>query len=307
MKINELKVPFAISPEPVVSEINKCYPDYFKTTNFSDELAIICDFREPVKPHNLLGLSFIITDLQSLEPFRQLRLQVKEKYGLGNQEIKYSKFRSKKKRPAYVNSFINIADEIEGLMCNFIIAPTLDELIPHFYSKFIDKYPAYEVFNNKVFRKLNFVAHLISVLLLPILTNNTKLYFISDQDDMFVNSKIRDLSLAYIIQTIEAYSLKESFQLAFLDPKQDSDDRYLRDLSSIPDLAVGSLTDLFNSFDGNYENLRKGRQLFPKNVKNKAHSYSEWLFSKNKPLKRESFFMELHEENEIRYYPLTPI
>lgn len=307
MKMNKIKIPVALSTEPILSEIKNSYPDYFKSDNFSDELAIICDFREPEKPHKLLGLSFIISELQSLESFRQLRLQVKEEYGLGNQEIKYSKFRAKKNRPDYVNTYINQADEIEGLMVNFIIAPTLDELIPNFYSKFIERFPAYEVYNAKVFRKLNFVAHLISVLIQPILTNNRRLYFISDQDNMFANSGIRDLSLAYILQSIEAYSLKEHFQLTFLDPKQDSDDRYLRDLSSIPDLAIGSLTDLFNSFGGNYENLRKGRQLFPGNVKKKAHSYSEWLFVKHKPLKRASFFMELHGENEIRYYPLTSI
>ena len=145
------------------------------------------------------------------------------------------------------------------------------------------------------------------MLILPILTSNKKVHFISDQDDIFINPEIRDLSLSYIFQTIEAYTLKESFQLAFFDPEQDSEDRYLRDLSSIPDLAIGSLTDLFNSFDGDYENLRKGGQLFPNNVKKKAHSYSEGLFVKHKPLKRTSFFIELHEQNEIRYYPLTSL
>lgn len=111
-----MRVPVAISPDPILSEIKKWYPNYFRSDNFSDELVLICDFREPEKPNKLMGLSFIITDLHSLEPFRQLRVQVKEEYGLGNQEIKYSKFRAKKNRPDYVNSFINGADEIKGLM-----------------------------------------------------------------------------------------------------------------------------------------------------------------------------------------------
>ncbi len=304
--MDKIDVPIAIRPEYLLNEVKEVYPDYFKPNNFSNELAIICDFREPEKPINLFGLSFIITDLESLEPFRQLRLQVKEKYNLGNQEIKYSKFRASKRRPDYINSFLNVADEIKGLMINFIIDPSLDELKPNYNLNFIKEYPSYEAIKPKVFRKLNFVAHFIAVLILPLLNKNSLVHLISDQDDLFISPEIRDLSLAYILNTIEAYSEEREFILGYLDQEQDSEDRYLKDLSSIPDLAIGALTDLFNSFKGNYDDFRKGVQWFPNDVKEKAVSYSEWLFTKDKALRRTSFFVELTLEDEIRFYPLIP-
>lgn len=315
IKQKTIEVPVALSTEPILTELKKCYPQYFQSNNFSKELAIICDFREPQQSSDLMGLSFIITDLESLEPFRQLRLQVKEKYNLGNQEIKYSKFRASKRRPDYINSFLNVADEVEGIMCTFVIAPTLDELIPEYYFKFTERYPLYKEIHPKVFRKLNLLAHLISILLLPQLSKKRVINLISDQDDIFINHDIRDLSLAYITKTIEAYSSKQEFKFVFRDPEHDSKDRYLRDLSSIPDLAVGCLIDLFNSFKGNYDDFRKGGQWFPDDVKEKAVSYSEWLFVKDKALRRTSFFVELKPKENIEgileemilFCPLIPI
>lgn len=306
--MNNTEIPRTVIPELLLEPIEKKFPDFLRTNTFSNDLALICDFREPQKSQNLLGLSFLITDLELLEPFRQLRLQVKEKYGLGTQEIKYTKFRAAKGRPEYVNSFLNVADEIKGLMCNFVIDSSLDEFIPHYYESFIEIYSNYAEYNSKIFQKLDFISQLSSAIISPLITDKTQLHLISDHDDIFINPRIRNLSLLYIRKTIEAYSSNSNFRIAFLDPDQDSKDRYLRDLSSIPDLAIGSLIDLMNSFKGDYENFRKGRQLFPVTVKEKAHSYSEWLFANNKPLKRISFFMELNKENdEIKYYPLIPI
>lgn len=304
MKQKTIEVQVALSPELILTEIEKCYPQYFQSNNFSKELAIICDFREQQKASDLLGLSFIITDLESLEPFRQLRIQVKDKYKLGNREISYKGMRASVKRPSYVNSFINVADDIEGLLCNFVIDPSLDELIPEYYSKFTDIYSKYTNIKPKVFRKLNFMAHFISVLLIPLLSKDSVVHLISDQDNIFINPKIRDLSLEYILNTIDSYCGISYFKLAYIDPNEDTEDRYLKDLSSIPDLAIGALTDLVV---GNIDDLRCRGELVFGNVKEKAASYSEWLFTKNKALRRMSFFIDLTGDNVILFNSLNSL
>lgn len=259
------------------------YPFIMDSLPSKGEVVIISDFREKVRRNDYWGISFIISDLDSIQPFIHYSKQIKEKYNISNQQIKYNKIKAYERRQKYVNEYLNAADEIKGVMFTFIVNPNYKSV---FNKTGKINLQNYSIFRSNQFQKLELFSHLVGLVLSKFEIKPNTIKWITDHDNLINSPERMKRSIEYFIDTLENYIGHDTFKLYFFDPDRDNEDIVLKDLSNIPDLIVGPLTDIFNQYKKSGIEITKNGVAFPEDTKVKAISYSEWFFSNNKTLKK---------------------
>jgi len=280
------------------------YPFIKDSFPSKEEILIISDYREKASRNDYWGVSFIITDIDSIQPFIHYSKQIKDKSNIIGQQIKYNKIKAYKRRPEYVNEFLNAADEINGIMFTYIVHPSYKSFFN--YSGKINQQD-YPIFRPNQFQKLELFTHLVGSILSKFVVNVNAIKWITDHDNLINSSTRMKKTMEYFRSTIENYIGSNKFKLHFFDPDRDNEDILLKDLSNIPDLIVGPLTDIYNQYKKSKIEVTKDGVEFHEGIKFKAVSYSEWFFANHKNLKKKNNTIQFDSEsNQNIFYDLYP-
>jgi hypothetical protein len=229
----------------LIGHIQESYPEIEGKRNLSKDVFIACDFREKKKNNEYWGISFLLSDLDSIEAFSQYRLQIKKEHNIEGQEISYKKLKPSKFHPTVLNKYLSAADTIDGILFNFMIHPSYDTVYNNSKSVWRnDKELSTFKFNQ--FQKLELFSHLSGLVISSINSEIETLKWITDNDNVLNNPSRKGVAIKYYFKTISQYLDQNDFEYNFIDPDRDSDDRILADLANIPDLIVGPMVDIKN-------------------------------------------------------------
>ncbi len=278
------------------------HPEIVDNFSLGNDIVIASDFREKKNQEEFWGICFLLSDLNSIQPFFHYCKELKERFNVIGQEIKYSK----QKAHHILNSFLNAADTIEGILFNFAIDSSFSTVFKdsntiHQKSDNLSKFKFYD------FQKLELFSHLVGLIISEIKSEITSIKWISDNDNLINNPSRRDSTLNFFYETIIHYRKKNDFRKEFIDPNLDNEDRILTDLSNIADLIVSPIVDILNQYKKENIKITSDVVKFPALTKTKAIKNSEWFFSNHKPLKKVNIIISYDKESDmILFDGLTP-
>jgi len=282
------------------------YPELEDYFVLAEDVLIASDFREKKEDDEFWGISFLLSDLDSIQSFDYYRIDIKKRYNYINKEIKYSAFNPDEKRPELLNEFINAADTIRGILFNFVIDSSFVSIFNDSESerkklKGLSRYK----FND--YQKLELFSHLVGIVISSIKSKIVSLKWITDKDNLLNNPKRKKISYEYLFNTIDEYKGANNIMYEFIDPNLDSPDMILADLSNISDLIVGPMVDIYNQYLRDDIEITADGVSFPTATKFKAISYSEWFFSNYKNLKKVNYMTWFDpKSNQINFTEIHP-
>ena len=110
----------------LINHIQRNYSGIEEKLNLSKDVFIASDFREKDRNNEYWGISFLLSDLKSIQPFNQYRLDIKKEHNIEGQEISYKKLNSSQNHPSILDEFLSAIDTIDGILFNFMIDSSFD-------------------------------------------------------------------------------------------------------------------------------------------------------------------------------------
>jgi hypothetical protein len=242
-------------------------------------------------------VSVLFVDLDNSRNWEVQRRQIRQKYLTDGRRLSFKGLNDRLKQNALV-PFLTAADSIRGVSVTLVISKAIDNL----YLLKKDVEVACNSFGLESRWKYNSletairVAHLVSVLTAGLSKENQEVYWISDEDELFANvQKTQDLQK--IIGKLSAISISHKLStLGMGTTVIDEGDRFEEDLTAIPDLIAGAMSEVANKLS-QFTGGRIPSNLavpFSGKFSTKTDIISSWIWSKNEGLPKVIIVIEKH-------------
>ncbi len=206
---------------------------------------IVSDYGGSHEKSKYQTISVLFVDVENSRNWEIQRRQIRQRYLGDGRRLSFKGLNDKKKQKALI-PFLKAADSIRGVSVTLIISKAIDNL----YILKKDVEVACESFGLESKWKFDSletairVAHLISILIAGLSKENQDVYWISDEDELFANTqKAQDLQK--IIGKLSGISVNHKLgDLGMGTTVIDEGDRFEEDLTAIPDLIAGTMSEI---------------------------------------------------------------
>lgn len=210
----------------------------------SPTLLIFSDYGGEHKGARYEVYSYLITTPAALSIFNTLRVQLRNG-ALGTGRRMAYKALNDNIRLRSLANYLRIADHLTGAVISFAI----DKKAVHRLS---DEYQPETAFGalstwaQKSFSKLTRVAHLAAIVIEGLRADGQHLIWITDEDEIVANRIKHGEATRLIGHFLNCYCTADIGHVRFGTTASDTGDLLIEDLTSIPDLAAGSLNDIMS-------------------------------------------------------------
>ncbi|NUO01179.1 MAG: hypothetical protein HUU01_11250, partial [Saprospiraceae bacterium] len=212
-------------------------------------IYIVSDYAGEQKDINYLTYSFLFCDVKSSQTWFKESKQLRLNFNLGKRKMGYKTLNDGIQKNA-LNDFLNKANSIEGILMSFAVNKNITQYIDDFgsmekWKKIIELKANWKA---KEFERMTRIVHFVSVLMAGLLKTGQNVYWISDQDNIFANSKY-DSDVGAIIGKISGMYMKNlPGELGLGTTKIDNGEFIEEELASISDLAAGAVAEIVTNY-----------------------------------------------------------
>lgn len=242
-------------------------------------------------------ISVLFVDLDNSRNWEIQRRQIRQKYLADGRRLSFKGLNDRQKQNALI-PFLSAANLIKGVSVTLVINKAIDNL----YLLKKDVEVASKSFGLESKWKYNSletairIVHLVSILTAGLSKENQNVYWISDEDELFANmQKTQDLQK--IIGKLSAISI--SYKLSNLGMGTtviDEGDRLEEDLTAIPDLIAGAMSEIANKLS-QFTGGRIPSNLavpFSGEFSTKTDIISSWIWNKSQGFPKVVIVIEKH-------------
>ena len=258
---------------------NKIYfPDFSK----SKKLFLFSDYSGDLKESNLISYSILIIDEKSFQSFLSSHKIFWKEKNLENRIIDYKGLNDKIKSNALV-PFLQYCNNLNGLILTIVISKELKSI-------FLTEKP--ENIKQKLVpwgsthtqEKLLRIRDFILLVLNGLGKSGQDILWVTDNDNIVANKRQLETGNEFIKQTLLKHLDYQFGGFSLITLSDDSEERALEKLCSLPDLVAGTLVDFIGDYNLESINLSEGEICAPiEHKKRKVNPITNWL-SKNEEL-----------------------
>lgn len=225
-----------------ISSSRNITSDTIRSLRTSRSLLMFSDYGGTHKGARYEVYSFLITTPAALSSFDTMRIHLRQG-GLGTQRRMAYKALNDNVRLRSLADYLHLADHITGVL----ISIAVDKKSIH---RFSDSYEAETAFgtvgpwSSKSFGRLSRVAHLAAILIEGLRDDGQNLLWITDEDEIVANQIKHGEATRLIGHLLSHYCTANMGHFRFGTTASDVGDLLIEDLTSVPDLAAGSLNDI---------------------------------------------------------------
>ena len=257
----------------------------------------VSDYSGSHKTSRYQTISVLFADLENSRDWEIYRRQIRQKYLADGRRLSFKGLNDKQKQDALI-PFLNAANSIRGVSVTLVISKAIDNL----YLLKNDVEVAHKSFGLESKWKFHSletairVAHFVSILTAGLSKDNQDVYWISDEDELFANvQKTQDLQK--IIGKLSAISIKHKLKnLGMGTTTIDEGDRFEEDLTAIPDLIAGAMSEIATKL-AQFSGGRIPNNLalpFSSEFTTKTDIISSWIWSNSPSLPKVVIIVEKH-------------
>ncbi|HEV8329293.1 MAG TPA: hypothetical protein VGQ08_17595 [Nitrospiraceae bacterium] len=227
--------------DEVVRDVASSMPDL----NGSHSLLCASDYSGQHKQSTFEAYSFVIAGSASWSTWEKSRLAIREQR-LRTRQMSFKKLNDKTRLRA-LPSFLNAADQLDGLIAVILVDKQIGSLFGRSRQFDFTAVPEYAAYGAQTFERLLRAAHLLSFFIAGLSRSGQDVFWFTDADD-FAANEARIRMLTNIFSNVSSHYL--SHQLGHFrcgtSSICDNGTLQIEDLCAIADLAAGATTELLN-------------------------------------------------------------
>ena len=262
-----------------------------------ENICAVSDYSGSHEASKYQTISVLFVDLDNSHNWELQRCQIRKKYLADGRRLSFKGLNDRQKQNALM-PFLSAANLIKGVSVTLVISKAIDNL----YLLKTDVEVTRKSFGLESKWKHNSletairVAHLVSILTAGLSKENQNVYWISDEDELFANAQ-KTQDLQKVIGKLSAISI--SHQLGTLGMGTtiiDEGDRLEEDLTAIPDLIAGAISEIANKLS-QFTGGRIPSNLavpFSGEFSTKTDIISSWIWNKNQGFPKIVIVIEKH-------------
>lgn len=285
----------------LVHSLETQYPNMLTSVRRGPKLFFTSDYSGQHKSSRFETYSFLIADAIFLWLWEEMRIKFREKYLTDGRRISYKSLNDRKRKKVLV-PFLSAANSIPGLCITFCV----DKDIPSLFEKhgILDltqpEYQEYRHWKPIVFEKLLRIAHFSSLILACMSAPNQDILWITDEDEIVPNElRLREVCKIFS-HHMNHYLSHYMGQTRFGTTKSDDGSRSIEDLTAIPDIVAGAISDIAKELPG--ESGKAINQFILSRStaeKDKTRLIFDWYCDPNHTLKRLLVSIKYNENRQV--------
>lgn len=215
----------------------------------SPTLIVTSDYSGHQKGSLYEVYALLITGSQGWDTWESARLELRRTFKIGSRRISFKGLNDVRKR-RMVPCFLNAADQLPGLCVALVVQRSIQILFDEkgsldYSSPELSQYTHYDA---HVFERLLRVVHFVSFFLAGLSRPDQDVLWFTDQDDIAANDQ-RVVELTRIWANVFGHYLQHNLRhIRCCTTQCDNGTLQIEDLASVPDLAAGSLGEMFNRY-----------------------------------------------------------
>lgn len=229
----------------VIDEVVRAAADSMPDLSGSHSLLCASDYSGQHKQSAFEAYSFVIAGSASWNTWEKSRLAIREQR-LRARQMSFKGLNDKTKRRD-LSSFLNAADQLEGLLAVILVDKKIGSLFGWSRQFDFTTLPEYSAYGGQIFERLMRAVHLLSFFVAGLSRSGQDVFWFTDADDFAANEQ-RIRMLTNIFANVSSHYL--SYQLGHFrcgtSSMCDNGTLQIEDLCAIADLAAGAATELFN-------------------------------------------------------------
>lgn len=242
-------------------------------------------------------ISVLFVDLDNSRNWEIQRRQIRQRFLADGRRLSFKGLNDRQKQNA-LTPFLLSANFIRGVSVTLVISKAIDNL--YLLKKDVEvaskSFGLESKWNYNSLETAIRVAHLVSVLTAGLTKENQDVYWTSDEDELFANAqKTRDLQK--ILGRLSAISISHKLNnLGMGTTIINEGDRLEEDLTAIPDLIAGAVSEIANKLAQSTGGRVPSNLAVPFSgeFSTKTDIISSWLWSKNQGFPKAVIVIEKH-------------
>lgn len=253
-------------------------------------------------------ISILVFDFEATAEWEHRRRQIRSNTLKDNRRMSFKNLNDRRRKQALL-PFLSAADTITGVCATFVIRKVIKHLcsLPEDFTEFQERVNLEGGWNSKGFEHAIRLVHFVSLLIAGLSHPNQNVYWISDEDRLFANTR-RSQDIVCLASYFTSYYVKHSLgELGIGTTQIDEDDLRLEDLTALPDLVAGAAAEIATNIAATYNGrIPVGLALsLPKKLSPKTKVLADWLADSTQSLKRPIITFDLAETGALGVSRLT--
>jgi hypothetical protein len=268
-------------------------PNYLPDVRSGQTIFIASDYSGQHDLARYETFSFLFADLQRCNRWEERRRRVRQDFLADGRRMAFKNLSDRQRRKALA-PFLVAADAIPGLSVTILIDKGIDSLFQK-HGKIRMSEPElrlYQHWHGHTFERLLRAVHLVSFFLAGLSRQDQDVLWITDEDDIAANPD-RLGELTQILADVSSHYLGHNMRhLRCGTTSSDDGSRSIEDLTSIPDLVAGALTEVLSGYRNEGITISGLIVSPPESLSEKTVKIMDWFSTDSQPLKRLVFAIE---------------
>lgn len=276
-------------------------PDSLPDFRATSKVLVACDYSGDAKHYRFRSLSVLIADACELELWDRLRTRLRRECFREPRRIAFKSIRERQRAAALV-PFLRAANTLPGILFTLLVdkhIPTVfrcDHELDESGRLLVDRLQGFDPVTRE---RLFLLAHCLGLLFNGLTHPRQDVLIISDEDSVFANDSRHRLVCSVLERIISNYLSHTLGRVQVCTTKSDTGRLDLEDLTSIPDLAGGALTECAGVRDGRGGLIPGVLRPIDRSQSRKMQAVVGWYAESWHPLKRIAVLLENAAEDRI--------
>ncbi|HJQ85414.1 MAG TPA: hypothetical protein VKA21_15110 [Candidatus Binatia bacterium] len=219
-------------------------PDFSSATT----LFVLSDYSGDHRGAGYEVLSFLVFDPRSIGTWHQVWEPARRAYLRDGRRMAFKSLSDGRRRHA-MPAFLHAADQLDGLLLTLSLNRRLPPLFEDGeYPPTVEGLEQLRLWKRKPYLKMLTAVNIVSVLIAGLSHPGQDIFWYSDEDDLAASPR-RLCDLCNVFARVSSHYLQHSLRhFRFGTSKSDDGSKILEDLLAIPDIAAGSVSDIFTNY-----------------------------------------------------------
>jgi len=273
-----------------------------------EELLVGTDTSGTQRGSRYVVTGALVMDTRNSLTWHRDRLRIRRDILRDGRRMSYKNLNDARRREALV-PFLEAADRISGVCLLMAFDKRLGRVCTWdgLYERAKSEGVIRGNWNQSNLEQMMRTVQLVSTLLAAVAVRHQNIYWISDLDDCFATEE-RKIDTARMMSAFTSEYIKEDLgELGIGTTELDEGDRLEEDITAIPDLAAGAVSDLLNRM---HQHLGTFPQLptFMPTLKNKTDLISSWFFNRKSSLVKLACVVRFvaHRHMQVGFFSTEP-
>lgn len=293
---------------PWVSTINRIFAACQFPYLFGPTITLVSDYGGEHPTSRYDAISILVFDSEARGEWEHRRRHIRSKILKDSRRMSFKNLADGRRKQALL-PFLSAADTITGVCATFVILKEIKYLcaLPEHFNEFQKHVNLEGNWNPKSFDRVIRLVHFVSLLIAGLSHSKQNVYWISDEDCLFANTR-RSQDVVNLATYFTSHYVKHPMgELGIGTTQIDEADLGLEDLTALPDLVAGAVAEIATSIADTYHGrIPMGLALsLPAKLSSKTKILAAWLADDTQSLKRPIVSFDLAETGELGVSRLT--